>query len=332
MDLKAAYKRFKQWQLDPFEYKASSQESHHCNNCGNDFVGNFCPICSQKKSVERITWKSVAQSIAEVWGLHNRSLSYSLLQLFLRPGYFISDYISGKRQVSFPPVKMLAIIALLGILVDALTGAGDVVGVFNSDFDFEGDKMLFLDNAFEWMNTHPDLMSMIMLSYLIIPNYFIFRFAPRNTFHTLPQGFFIQVFSSVAFLILNMLYDITSMGSVVFVLGVLQLYFTYRQLFGYSIWGTVWRLVATVTAGFILASIMLWLDFCIHLFKTGEKGTATGFVLFEVISIIAFIAVLWISYRISKPRTPKPKPEPETTEAEPIETVEAQIDGSSSSR
>ena len=139
MDLKAAYKRFKQWQLDPFEYKASSQESHHCNNCGNDFVGNFCPICSQKKSVERITWKSVAQSIAEVWGLHNRSLSYSLLQLFLRPGYFISDYISGKRQVSFPPVKMLAIIALLGILVDALTGAGDVVGVFNSDFDFEGD-------------------------------------------------------------------------------------------------------------------------------------------------------------------------------------------------
>ena len=205
MDFKAAYRRFKQWQIDPFGYKLNSQVSHRCNNCGNDFVGNFCPICSQKVGLGSITWKSVAQSIAEVWGMHNRSLLYSVVQLFLRPGYFIGDYISGKRQVSFPPVKMLAIIALLGILVNYLTGAGDIVGVFNSDFDFKGDKMLFFDNALEWMNTHPDLMSIIMLSYLIIPNYFIFRSAPRNTHHTIPQGFFIQVFSSVIFLILNMI-------------------------------------------------------------------------------------------------------------------------------
>lgn len=316
MDFKAAYKRFKQWQLDPFEYKVGNQESHKCHNCGNDFVGNFCPVCSQKGDMGRITWKSVGRSIAEVWGLHNRSLSFSVVQIFLRPGYFISDYISGKRQVSFPPVKMLAIVALLGMLVDVLTGAGDVVGVFNSDFDFEGDKMLFLDNAFEWMNTHPDLMSMIMLSYLIIPNYYIFRFAPRNTRHTLPQGFFILVFSSVAFLVLNMLYDITSMGSLVFVLGALLLFFTYKQLFGYGIWGTLWRLLATATAGVVLASIMLWLDFGIHLFKAGKSDIAEGFILFEVVSIIVFIAILWISYRISKPRTPKSKPETETSQTE----------------
>ena len=34
-------------------------------------------------------------------------------------------------------------------------------------------------------------MSLILLSYLIIPNYFIYRSAPRNPRHTLPQGFFI---------------------------------------------------------------------------------------------------------------------------------------------
>ena len=312
MDIKAVYRRFKQWQLDPFNYHVTSYESHHCYNCGNDFVGNYCPVCSQKQNMGRITWKSVGQSIVEVWGLHNRSLLYSVVQLFLRPGYFISDYISGKRQVSFPPVKMLAITSLVGIIVDKLTGTADVTGVFNSDFDFEGDKMLYLDNAFEWMNVYPDLMSIIMLSYLIIPNYFIFRFSPRNTRHTLPQGFFIQVFSSVAFLILNMLYDITSMGSIVFVLGILLLYFTYKQLFGYGIWGTLWRLVATATAAVLLASIMLWLDFCIHLFRAGDSDTAAGFVVFEIISVIAFVAILWISYMISKPRAPKPEPEPAT--------------------
>lgn len=279
MDIKAAYRRFRQWQLDPFEYRVSSQASHHCNNCGNDFVGNFCPVCSQKEDVGRITWKSVAQSIAEVWGMHNRSLLYSVVQLFLRPGYFISDYISGKKQVSFPPVKMLAIIALLGIVVDYLTGS-TIKGVFNNDFDFAGDKLLFIDNAFEWMNLHPDIMSLILLSYLIIPNYFIFRFAPRNTRHTLPQGFFIQVFTAVVFLIINMMYDITSLGWVVFVLCNVWLYCAYKQLFGYGVWGTLWRLVLALLCAHLLALIMLGVDFIIHMIKIGDYNFVEGFKLF----------------------------------------------------
>lgn len=50
MNIKAVYTRFKRWQLDPFEYKITSQESHKCHNCGNDFVGNYCPVCSQKRT------------------------------------------------------------------------------------------------------------------------------------------------------------------------------------------------------------------------------------------------------------------------------------------
>ncbi len=279
MDIKAAYRRFRQWQLDPFEYRVRSQASHHCNNCGSDFVGNFCPVCSQKEDVGRITWKSVAQSVAEVWGMHNRSLLYSVVQLFLRPGYFINDYISGKKQVSFPPVKMLAIVALLGVLVDYLTG-NVIKGVFNNDFDFAGDKMLFIDNAFEWMNLHPDIMSLILLSYLIIPNYFIFRFAPRNTRHTLPQGFFIQVFTAVVFLIINMIYDITSLGWVAFVLCNVWLYCAYKQLFGYGVWGTLWRLALALLCAHLLALIMLGVDFIIHMIQIGDYNFVDGFKLF----------------------------------------------------
>ncbi|MBR5674474.1 MAG: DUF3667 domain-containing protein [Muribaculaceae bacterium] len=299
MDFRTTYRRFRQWQLDPFKYKLGSQASHPCNNCGTYYVGNFCPICSQKENVGRITWKSVAQSVAEVWGLHNRSLFYSVVQLFLRPGYFISDYISGKRQVSFPPVKMLAIIALLGVVVDYLTGAID--GVF--DLTIEEDKMLFLDNVFMWINTHPDLMSMIVLSFLIIPNYFIFRYAPRNTFHTLPQGFFIQVFSSVVFLVLNMIYDITSMGWFVFVLALVGLLITYKQLFGYGIWGTAWRVVASFACALLLLLFLLFIDYSIHLLRAGTFDVAMGILfIFIPLCVILFVAILWISFRISKPR------------------------------
>ena len=279
MDIKAAYRRFRQWQLDPFEYRAHSQDTHCCNNCGSEFVGNFCPICSQRQDMGAITWKSVARSIAEVWGLNNRSLVYSLVQLFLRPGYFISDYISGKRQVSFPPVKMLAIIALLGVLVDYIIGS-PITGVFNNDFDFAGDKMLLIDNAFEWMNLHPEVMSMILLSYLIIPIYFIFRFAPRNTRHTLPQGFFIQVFSAVAFLIFNIFDDVTSLHMVIFVLGNVWFYFAYKQLFGYGWWGTLWRLALALVCAHLLALLMLGIDFSIHMIQAGESNLLGGFELF----------------------------------------------------
>ena len=279
MNFKAAYQRFRRWQQNPFAYKLNDPSSYHCSNCGTDFVGNFCPICSQREGMGPITWKSVAQSIGEVWGLHNRSLLYSLVQLFLRPGYFISDYISGKRQVSFPPVKMLALIAVLAIFVDYLTGS-PITGVFNNDFDFAGDKMLLIDNAFEWMNLHPEVMSLILLSYLIIPIYFIFRFAPRNTRHTLPQGFFIQVFSAIVFLIFNIFDDITSLHTTIFVLGNVWLFCAYKQIFGYGLWGTLWRLVLALVCAHLLALIMLGIDFSIHMIQAGESNFASGFKMF----------------------------------------------------
>lgn len=52
--------------------------------------------------------------------MHTRSMPYSLLQPLLRPGYFIGDYITGRRQVSFPPMKMLVIMGLLVLMVNNL--------------------------------------------------------------------------------------------------------------------------------------------------------------------------------------------------------------------
>lgn len=282
--IRSIYRRFRQWQLDPFQYKHDDRATHHCINCGHDFAGNFCPVCSQREGLGPITWKSVLRSIVEVWGLNNRSLLYSLVQLLLRPGYFIGDYISGKRQVSFPPVKMLALTALLNIVVDYVTGATSSA-MFNNDFDFEGDKMLFIDNAFEWINLHPDFMSLIILSYLIIPNYFLFRHAPRNPRHTLPQGFFIQVFTAIVFMVINMIYDVTGWAWPTFVVGQVWLWCAYMQLFGYNLWGTLWRLVLSHVFAILLALLMLGIDFSIHMFLAGQSDMLSGFKLFVKLMI-----------------------------------------------
>jgi hypothetical protein len=68
--------------------------------------------------VGRITWRTLRQGFAMLWGMDSRSLPYTLWQLLLRPGYLIGDYISGRRQVSFPPIKMLAIVALFALIIN----------------------------------------------------------------------------------------------------------------------------------------------------------------------------------------------------------------------
>ena len=317
MDIRKTYNRFKRWQLKPHDHEFSSHDTQHCSNCDHDFVGNYCPYCSQKSGLGPITWRSVLRSIGEVWGMHNRSLLYSVVQLFLRPGYFISDYISGRRQVSFPPVKMLAIIAVLGVIVDFLTGAihgmvhmahNDRLGYINDVFEwlnvhFNGafpPPSDYLNDVFMWLNTHPDLLSLILLSFLIIPNYFIFRFAPRNTFHTLPQGFFVQVFSSAVFMILNMLYDITALGWLVVLFGAVMVFMTYRQLFGYSVWGTLWRVIAAFVCAFTLLSALLNTNYAIHLLREQQGDMARVFFLNIPIVLVVLIIILGICYTISR--------------------------------
>jgi hypothetical protein len=67
-----------------------------------------------------IGWNTVKQGILILWGMDTRSLSFTLIQLLLRPGYLVRDYLSGKRQVSFPPVKMLFIVAIANELASRL--------------------------------------------------------------------------------------------------------------------------------------------------------------------------------------------------------------------
>jgi hypothetical protein len=180
MTLKERYKRFKAWQLNPFDWSFDENVLHHCENCGYDFAGKFCPACSQKAWLKKVSWKSVFQSTAEVWGMGNRSMLYSLWQLIWRPGFFISDYINGKRQVSFPPVKMLVVMGVISVVIDSLFGTKRAA-VVASDASWVG-------HFFAWLESSPGWGWLIMTCFFILPTWCLFHYAPRNTKHTLPQA------------------------------------------------------------------------------------------------------------------------------------------------
>lgn len=275
MSLKQLYRRFRDWQRNPSKYEEIGSEMHCCSNCGHEYAGAYCPRCGQKSSAARITWNTVKNGLMDLFGLGSRSLPYSVWQLMWRPGYFISDYINGKWQMSFPPVKMLVIVALLVFFIGRFLFPdywGEEVNDLPEAITSTG-VMYYVDRAISWLATHPEWGVLFLFSFLILPTWFVFRHAPRNPRHTLPQGFFVQVFMSIQFLIWNFVLSLallwTGMNgqqgwdvSACFL--PLMVVLDYKQLFGYSWRGTLWRVAAVVAIIVLSFPLMAMIDVAIQ--------------------------------------------------------------------
>ncbi|MBR5725483.1 MAG: DUF3667 domain-containing protein [Muribaculaceae bacterium] len=271
-----------------------SDQEQHCVNCGHEYKGNFCPACGQKATAGRITWNTVRCGVMDVWGLGSRSLVKSLWNLIVRPGRFISDYINGKWQVSFPPVKMLVIVAVSLYFIGRLVYPEFWVDLF--DEGGEGSANVFEEVLF-WVVSHPEWAFLFLLSNLIIPTWFVFRHAPRNTRHTLPQGFFIQVFMCVQFylwlFVLSSIFKIFDTGedlgltvSFVIVLPLL-LFIDYKALFGYGWWGTLWRVVTVFELAYIGLAILVFSSVLSDSLFLSTEGAST----LKILSIILFMVL-----------------------------------------
>ena len=279
-------------------------KQQHCNNCGYDFAGNYCPRCSQRAGISGIGWGSVQQSVMEVWGLGSRSMPLTVWQLLLRPGYLIGDYISGRRQESFPPIKMLVLVALFVYLITSFISPDSSSEDTDSGF-------IMMDYAFNFFDKHYDVAVMFFFSFLIIPTYFVFRFAPRCDHHTLPEGFFIQVFNSTLALLLIFIVTLLGVWSFDFsniilaLIGVFVVYRSYHQLFGYSHWSTLWRVIAVIISGVLTLGIIVVMDHVVFVLTKSRYDQAMRSILYLCIPyILGLVIIIGASYFISR-RTAK---------------------------
>lgn len=275
--LKEKYRQFRRWQENPFNFH-DSHDRHKCCNCGNGYENNYCPRCGQKAVYGPITWKSVWQGILDVWGVGTRSLPYTLWQLVWRPGYLMRDYISGKRQVSFPPVKMLLIVCIASLVISNWIKPEDVVNPVVTSTGLR----YYVDVVNNWLNVHMEWWILLAFSFLIVPIWSLFREAPKCYRHTLPQGFFIQVFVGTQFILLMMLifiiaslfllnYNGEYMGDLAIVLIVpLLLLIDFKQLFGYGWWGTLWRTLMAVPMSLLILKVLAYFGRAVlYLFEQG---------------------------------------------------------------
>ena len=125
-----------------------------------------------------------------------------------------------------------------------------------------------------------------------IPTWFFFRCSPRHPRHTFPEGIFIQLFMASLMLICITIPPFILLIPVYY-------YITYRQLFGYSFWGTLWRLAL---AAIVWTIAILFLATLAFLFSNPSTDSANiGVLLMLVITFLLFITIpLFAGYWISK--------------------------------
>ena len=243
----ARWQAFRAWQENPVSYRMDPTE-HVCQNCGHTFVGNYCPVCSQPAAHGRITWLAIWQGIGQLWGIDSRSALFTLWQLLLRPGYLVRDFISGKRQLSYPPVKLLVIlaaaVALLQLFFPMPAPEPSQTGVS------------FIDYAFDWMNSHQNIGELLTGCLFILPTWWLFRNAPGYPHHTIPEGFFLQVYIAILAYIIQAPFPTSHPLTILVSLA--YSYATYLQLFGYGYWQTLWRwAVCTVSSIAIMVLLIV---------------------------------------------------------------------------
>lgn len=295
MDIREKYRRFRTWQKASRTYSVKDTSTHRCNNCDHEFTGNYCPVCGQKATWGRITWASVRENVMLLWGMESHSMPYTLYQLMLRPGYLIGEYISGRRQVSYPPVKMLFVVAVVYAIIKQL------LGIEIEPLTAKEEKIKFIVIVINWLKANPGWGMMTLTIFLIIPTWFFFRFAPRYPRHSLPESFFIQIFMSSLMLICLLLSEISE---VLMLLIPFYYYITYRQLFGYRFWGTTWRLLLALIVWFtfiamLAVTIILFSDTQTY-HSLFDQGGVVGVVGYFLVFLGPIAAILFIGYWISR--------------------------------
>ena len=258
-ELKEKYRRFREWQQQPYQVKPLSEDKHVCTTCGTQYEGNYCPRCGQSSKIGRYSFKNAFLLFLDVWGLGNRGMFRTIRDLILRPGYMIRDYLQGMQMAYFPPFKLFFLLIALSLLVESglnVKGVNrfeesmemfDKIEQENTQQVDEVGKQVTSDflkqtrEATIWINNHMTIVLLVLLLLFSGPLYLFFRHCPNLPDMRFSEFFVAIIYFTdmwniysiiVAFLGISLYYE-----SFIPILAIIPL----KQLSGYSYWRTIWK-------------------------------------------------------------------------------------------
>lgn len=285
-DWREKYKRFREWQQQPYQVKPLSEENHVCPTCGTSFEGNYCPRCGQSTRIGRYSFKNAFLLFLDVWGLGNRGMFRTIRDLILRPGYMIRDYLQGMQMAYFPPFKMFFLLITLGLLVDTgmnikrenrIEKAQIEIneGIFKalnqtdsiSNNTEKKQDAASIDNqttketidssnaAYEWTIKHLSFVTIIFLLLFSLPLYFFFRKSPAYPDIKYSEFFVAVVYITNMITVYSIFVSFFGLSQwldfAIYILTLIPL----KQLSGFS----YWRVALNCIVAFILFFVAIFI-------------------------------------------------------------------------
>ena len=236
-----------------------------CKNCKNDFEGNFCNNCGQKRNVQKVNLNYLIDEISNSFFQVNRGIFFTLKELSIRPGKSINDFLNGKRKQHYKPLAFVLLTSTIYIIVAYFFGKKTYLGAFFSGFT-EGisanpdeKELLIFQNSLDWLSNNFTYFTLLILPLFSFASYIFFIKTKYNYFEHLILNFYItgqQTIIYIVFYLLFMLFkiDIESsyLASSPIILSLLYGFWSYITFFKKK------KIFSTITLT-ILTYILFWL-------------------------------------------------------------------------
>lgn len=289
--LKQKYRRYLEWQQQPYQVKPISEEEHECATCGTHYQGNYCPRCGQSSAVGRYSFKKAFLLFLDVWGLGNRGMFRSLRDLVLRPGYMIRDYLSGMQMAYFPPFKMFFLLLTFSVVVNSglnvklenklaisqvqldkgfeVSSDGKTVNEKGKPLTEEQktvyNTLMKVRDVVVWMTNHQTIVLLLWLLLFSGPLYLFFRHCPAIPDLRYSEFFVAMVYTNNMMTVFSTLCDFLCLGSALQLLVYLLSIIPMKQLSGYGWWRTLGNIMLAFVIVLFVIALLLALIFAVGL-------------------------------------------------------------------
>lgn len=183
-----------------------------CLNCGTAYHGHFCPRCGQTSKTRRFNTHQTFKTLIFTFTKFDDKIWHTILDLCVRPGFMINDYLQGRRQQYVKSLQMLVCLVTIYILcINIFHIDGDVVTIIDESLGKEFYNSLSTDVLRSIYDGMKELFSNLIIrtlssiTLLAFTCYLFFRMFYRKKRLNYAEHFYTHVYANCIFLLINLL-------------------------------------------------------------------------------------------------------------------------------
>lgn len=108
-------------------------------NCGAEISTKYCPYCGQEK-IKRLEVKTIVHEVTHGIFHWDNSILSTFKLLLTKPGYFVKEYVSGKRKSSVKPFSFYLFFLTIYVLLFHWM-SGRYFTFYNTSLSLSGSKL-----------------------------------------------------------------------------------------------------------------------------------------------------------------------------------------------